>query len=187
MIELLADEGRDVLGELFCPVRDFFFNQRPHGSFDDSAIVGVQPKADVVAPPFEVTPLPRSQRCPRDDDYDHDRDGEQMNPRCGFVSLWGEKAGGIDPAWQPKTEQIGYQETGAKEKMDKPNDRRFACNERAAPDRLITLKESLEIHARHSTGGQKQPPQMKHDFPPRNHQGCGNGEPVDAEAADNIR
>ena len=81
-----------------------------------------------------------------------------MNPRGGFVALRREQATGIDPVCESETEQVGYQETWTKKKMNKDNDGRFARNERAAPDRLITLKESLEIHTRHGAGGQKQRP-----------------------------
>src|SRR5215472_5036017 len=109
-----------------------------------------------------------------------------MNPRGRFVTLRRKQAGDIDLASQSKTEHLGYQETWTKEKMDKPDDGRFARNESAAPDRLITLKQSLEIHARHCTGGQKQRPQMEHDFPSRNHQGRGNSVPVDTKAADDV-
>src|SRR6266566_8354789 len=110
-----------------------------------------------------------------------------MNPRGGSVALRRKKVGDIDLACQSKTEQVGYQETWTKESMDKGDDGRFARNESAAPDRLIALKESLEIHAPHGPSGQKQCPQMKHDFPPRNHQRSGNGVPVDTKAAGDIR
>src|SRR4029453_12649153 len=108
-------------------------------------------------------------------------------PRGGCVALRGKQTGDIDFACQSKTEQVGYQETWTKESMDKGDNGRFAGNERAAPDRLIALKESLEINARHRPAGQKQRSQMKHDFPPRNHQRGGNSVPIDAKAADDIR
>src|SRR5207253_10084577 len=93
-----------------------------------------------------------------------------MNPRGGFVALRREQATGIDPVCESETEPVGYQETWTKKKMNKDNDGRLARNERAAPDRSITLKESLQTHTRHGAGGRRHGPYKQHAFQPRNHQ-----------------
>jgi hypothetical protein len=60
----------------------------------------------------------------------------------------------------------------------------FTGDKRAAPDYVVALKEPLEIHARHSPDGEKQSPEMQHDFPSRHDQRRGDCVPIDTEAAD---
>src|SRR5215467_12922516 len=187
VIELLPDEGRDILREPCRLVRNLLLDQRAHGSFDDAAVVRIQSKSDVPLAPLDASPSPGGQRRAGSHDSDHDRDREQMNPGSRLVALGRQEAADVDSVHQPQAEQVGHEKAWTEEQVDERGHGRLARDERAAPDRLITSEQSLEIHARHGADGETQRPQVKDDFPPGQHNVSGDLVPIDTESPDDVR